>query len=295
MEIVVVTGAARSIGCELAISLSSEYNYHVFAGVRRREEYTKLENLDRCGNTGRGRLTPVMLDVTDGQQVIEAAEKVTLSAGSSGIKAVVNCPGLLYNDFIEFADIDQWNQAYDVQLNGNIRTFQCFASLLRESGDGRFIMMSSPMAFMGLPTMGSNALNRGATEALANVLRLELYGQPIQVSVVWPLGVRGGQVKKSEPQLLALKDRLSSDPRFKPYEKAFESFENFQDTMTWSTGQVLPTAVVPAVLDAIASSEPKSRYVVGKGPDEGLLPQAESGFIQKYLKRFWPPKTQASE
>ncbi len=287
-EIVVITGAARSIGLELALSLSADYGYDVFAGVRKETDFIEVTSQDRCGMTGIGSLTPLQMDVTKADELAAAAEMVSSRAGGRGVRGIINCPGLLYNAFVEFVDIEKWNEAYDVQLNGNIRMFQAFANLLRQNGDARFVMLSSPMAFMGLPTMGSNALNRGATEALANVMRLELIGQGIQIPVIWPLGVRGGQVKKSEPQLEAIETKLKENKAWAPYKDAYASFKAFMGSMTWQTDAVPPSVVVPAALAALRDQHPKLRYVVGKGPDGDFLPRPSKAFLKAYESNFWP-------
>ena len=281
-DVVIITGSARGIGRELALSLSTEHGYKVYAGVRKEadlEEWARLE-IDN--------LTPIMLDVTKSEQLMAAAEKVRKQSGDSGVKCIITCQGSTPVGLIEHFDIEKLDAAYDVQLNGNIRMFQAFGDLLRKNGDARFVMLSSPMNYMGLPTMGSNALNRGATEGLANTLRLETAKQGISISTIWPLGIRGGTVAEVEQQLMQIAEKTQSDPDWEHYADCFASFKNFKQSMAWNTDEVGPEVVTPAVIDAITNPTPEFRYVVGKGPANGGLPPVSRAFYDGYINNFWP-------
>ncbi|MEO1489012.1 MAG: SDR family NAD(P)-dependent oxidoreductase, partial [Pseudomonadota bacterium] len=240
----------------------------------------------RAANNGKGSITPLAMDVTDTEQLEAAAQTIAEVSGEGGVKGIITCQGLTPSNFIEFFEIDQLNAAYDVQLNGNIRMFQAFAKMLRTNGDARFVMLSSPMNHLGLPTMGSNALNRGATEGLANTLRLETAGQGIHVSVIWPLGIRGGTVAEVEEQLAAIGQKTQEDPDWMPYASAFDAFMKFKASMAWDTGEFGPEVVIPAALDALTSMAPEFRYTVGKGPAGNALPPPSRGFYDAYLASF---------
>ena len=287
-DIVVITGSARGIGLELALKLSAEHGYHVFAGVRKEVDLAKFEAQTKGGAIGKGHLTPIMMDVTKADELQAAAEKISKTAGTHGVNGIITCQGMTPLGLLEFADIDRLNAAYDVQLNGNIRVFQAFAKHMRQNGDARFIMLSSPMNHLGLPTMGTNALNRGATDGLANTLRLETAGQGIHVSVIWPLGIRGGTVEEAEGQLGELEEKTKNIDAWAPYANTVQAFMSYKSAMAWDTGEVGPDVVVPAELDALQSEAPEFRYTVGQTPPGDVLPSPSRAFHDLFMAKFWP-------
>ncbi len=69
MRSVVVTGASTGIGRATALRLDSD-GWQVFAGVRREGDGEALRQ------AGSGQIEPLMLDVTDPEQIAAAAKRV---------------------------------------------------------------------------------------------------------------------------------------------------------------------------------------------------------------------------
>ncbi|MHC4457979.1 MAG: SDR family NAD(P)-dependent oxidoreductase [Planctomycetota bacterium] len=120
-EAVIITGASRGIGLELALTLSGEYGFNIFAGVRREEDIANIHSQNRCETTGRGKLTPVLLDVTEPDHVRNTSELVSLKTGESGVKGILNVAGIYKGGPLEFADIEELQKVYNVQVYGTIR------------------------------------------------------------------------------------------------------------------------------------------------------------------------------
>lgn len=154
-EAVIITGASRGIGLELALTLSSEYGFHAFAGVRRDKDLVNLHSQNRCETTGRGKLVPVLLDVTNLDHVQSTVELVAQETGEHGVRGILNVAGIYKGGPLEFADIDELQRVYDVQVYGTLRMLQAFAPLLRKNDSSRFILFSSPAGLIGPPFMGS--------------------------------------------------------------------------------------------------------------------------------------------
>lgn len=76
--------------------------------------------------------------------------------------------------------------------------------------------------------MGSNALSRTATEALAKVLRLEILTQGISVSTIWPLGVKSGSFESLEEINEEIERNVQNNPGWAPYRQIWQAFQKFQ-------------------------------------------------------------------
>jgi NAD(P)-dependent dehydrogenase (short-subunit alcohol dehydrogenase family) len=81
-----VTGASTGIGRATALRLDAA-GWRVFAGVRREED---AEDLRRAGSDG---LAPLILDITEPDQVAAAAERIA-SDGEGGLDGLVNNAGV---------------------------------------------------------------------------------------------------------------------------------------------------------------------------------------------------------
>src|SRR6476646_8390592 len=84
---VLVTGASTGIGRATALRLDAA-GWRVFAGVRQGEDAESLRV------EASERLTPVMLDVADGEAIASAAELLTAKLGDAGLDGLVNNAGI---------------------------------------------------------------------------------------------------------------------------------------------------------------------------------------------------------
>src|ERR1700758_1394866 len=83
----VITGASTGIGRACALRLDRE-GWRVFAGVRREQDAERLRS--EAGP----RLTPLIIDVTDGDSIAAAAEQVKGVLGPAGLAGLVNNAGI---------------------------------------------------------------------------------------------------------------------------------------------------------------------------------------------------------
>lgn len=130
MPSVLVTGAARGIGRAIALRLAAG-GWDVVAGVRR--------ELDREALTAAGgdRISPVLLDVTEADQV--AALSSVLPAR---LDAVVNNAGIVVGGPVEAVAVDELRRQLDVNVVGQVAVAQAVLPRLRASR-GRVVFVSS--------------------------------------------------------------------------------------------------------------------------------------------------------
>ncbi|MEV0503292.1 SDR family NAD(P)-dependent oxidoreductase [Streptomyces spectabilis] len=190
--IAVVTGASSGIGLASARRLASD-GFDVVVAARR---FDRLETLAK--EIG-GRA--IRLDVTDAQSVAELAESV------SECKVLVNNAGCsLGVDRIADLDPEACLRMYEINVLGTIRVTQKLLPALRASGDARIVVITSLTGYQTYPGAAGYASAKYGQVAVADTLRKEMQGTPVQVIEIAPGLVRtefnlvrfGGDEKKAE-------------------------------------------------------------------------------------------------
>jgi NAD(P)-dependent dehydrogenase (short-subunit alcohol dehydrogenase family) len=184
---VLVTGANRGIGHALVEEALKRGAKRVYAGTRQ-----PLVHPD-------GRVTPVILDVTNAAQIQEAVEKV------ESLDLLINNAGLaLYDDLRDRAAIEQ---SLAVNFFGPYSVTQAFLPLLTESR-GAVVNNVSVMALAPLPLTPAYAISKAATFNMTQSLRALLAGQGVRVHAVLtgPTDTdmtRGFEIPKASPEAVA--------------------------------------------------------------------------------------------
>ena len=250
---VVVTGASTGIGKATALHLDS-LGLRVFAGVRRDEDGGKLRR------DSSDRLTPVLLDVTNPEQVAAAARQVGDAVQDSRLAGIVNNAGIAVAGPIEFVPLDQWRTQLEINVLGVVSMVQAFAPLLRESR-GRIVTVGSLGGRLAQPMAAPYCASKHALEAISDALRLELRPWGISVSLIqpgavktpiWDKGLRAGE------ELLR-----SAPPEVRSLYGAAVDIATKMAIHENETG-VDPLQVARAIEHALLSSRPRTRYPVGR-------------------------------
>ena len=184
---VLVTGANRGIGQALVEEALRRGAKRVYAGTRQ-----PLAHVD-------GRVTPLILDVTNAEQIQEAVERV------ESLDILINNAGLaLYDDLSDRAAIEQ---SLAVNLFGPYGVTQAFLPLLTRSR-GTIVNVLSVVAFAPLPIVPAYSISKAAALSLSQSLRALLAGQGVRVHAVLtgPTDTdmtRGFDMPKASPESVA--------------------------------------------------------------------------------------------
>jgi len=273
--IVVVSGASSGIGKHAAFGLAAE-GFIVYAGVRSEKDVEKLnsENVDKSRGGG---VVPVIFDVTKEETLITLKNKV-LNSGLP-LVAIVNNAGVSGRFPVEHANISHARHMFDVNYFGTLSLTQHFLPLIRKS-KGRILFVSSVASFAWAYGSSIYSGTKRAVEALVDSLRIELREFEVSVSSIQPGFIRTNI--ESASRISNYRDFGVTDDQYEEYKYFWDNCNKGRAKSFENAGSVELTT--NAIIDAITSSKPQTRYVVG--PATSLL----TGYQISMLLRFIPER-----
>lgn len=249
--VVLVTGASTGIGEACALRLAG-LGFRVYAGVR------KTTDAEALLSKRTGDLRPLMLDVTNEEQVKAAAETVRAETGGSGLYGLVNNAGIAIGGPLEFVPLDEFRKQLEVNLVGQLAVLQAFIPQLR-TARGRIVNMGSIAGRFSAPYQGPYAISKFGLEAMTDALRLELQPWGIHVSVIEPGNINTPIWKKSLSEWEETAKGLPA-AMWDLYGPAIRMMRKY---ISSKDPKVYPETVAEAVVHALTAPRPKTRYLVG--------------------------------
>jgi NAD(P)-dependent dehydrogenase (short-subunit alcohol dehydrogenase family) len=246
-----VTGASTGIGRATALRLDAA-GWRVFAGVRKDADAKAL------AEAGSDRLVPLILDVTDAEQIAAAAEQIGADAGGR-LDGLVNNAGIAVPGPLETLPLDDFRRQVDVNLTAQVAVTQALLPLIRPAR-GRVVFIASIGGRIAFPLNGAYHAAKFGIEAVGDVFRQELRPWGISVSIVEPGSIdtpiweRGAQ-NASEIEARAHPEQEAL------YGKAIASFRKVVQDL--ADRGIPPEKVAEAIAHALESSRPRTRYLVG--------------------------------
>lgn len=251
MKTVVITGASTGIGRASAEYLASK-GWVVFAGIR------NLEDADALRAVNAGDIRPLLLDVTDDDDVVEAVRTVSKALDGATLDGLVNNAGIAKMGPLAIQPLKDFEAHFSVNVFGMLRATQAFVPLLgadetRVGKPGRIINITSVGGRVSSPYLGAYTATKHANEAMTDTLRRELMIYGIDAIAIGPGSVKTPIWEKAEE---ANKDG--------PYAKSdwADSIEIFEDVMIrgGNEGGLDPKEVGKAIRKALEDPSPKARY-----------------------------------
>jgi NAD(P)-dependent dehydrogenase (short-subunit alcohol dehydrogenase family) len=269
-----VTGASSGIGRAVALALA-RHGFHVFATVRRAEDGAALQRHTT------GRFTPLLMDVTNPDQIADAHESVGRHVGQRGLDALVNNAGVGLAWPLELVPLDKFRSQFEINVDGQLAVTQAFLPLIRRA-TGRVVMIGSIADRLTPPFVGPLAASKHALLALTEALRLELAPWDIRVVLIEPGNIRTEAGGKFARDAAATLQQFDSTGRVL-YADAFRSM-----TTRFGARHELgsdPDVVAAVVTKAIEASRPRARYLVGKDALRFALAAKLPPFVLDPLRR----------
>ena len=179
-RIALVTGAAAGIGLVIARVFAEEGAHVYLADVQAEAAQAAAADLINNGLAA----TAVTADVTKGQDITALFRRIATETGR--LDAIVNNAGLnVRADFRHLTDAE-WVTMREVNLDGVVRVARDGFPLLKASGRGSLINVSSIMAHRALRQLAGYSATKGAVTALTKALAVEYAPFNIRVNSLAP-------------------------------------------------------------------------------------------------------------
>jgi NAD(P)-dependent dehydrogenase (short-subunit alcohol dehydrogenase family) len=246
---VLITGANSGIGLSATLRLASR-GWDVWGTVRTAAKGDLLvAEAEKAGVAGR--VHPFVLDVSDHDAIVAAWPDLP------DFYAVVNNAGYSEMGAIEEVSAADAKAQLDVNLVTPAIVSSCALPAMRARGAGRIVMVSSMFGKAAvMPLNGWYHASKFGLEAMSDVLRMEVAGFGVKVSIVEPgffrTGIDTWPADKAK-ELAARKD----SPYLAAYERSVEGFD--------VAGRYAPppSIVARTISSAIENRRPLRRYLVG--------------------------------
>jgi NAD(P)-dependent dehydrogenase (short-subunit alcohol dehydrogenase family) len=252
---VVVTGASSGIGRATALRLAGG-GWHVYAGVRKPDDGDTLKRSAHPGQL----ITPLLMDVTNADQIGAAVESVAEHVGYSGLNALVDNAGIGVAVPMELVPLESLRWQLEVNVVGQAAVTQAFLPMLRRAR-GRVVFIGSIGDRFTPPFGGPLAASKAAIASIADAFRQELAPWGIDVVLLEPASIRTDAIDKLQRDSRNAADEFSPDGR-----------ELYGETYLGMVSAALkreqkgspPDVVAEKVQRVLTMARPGARYLVGK-------------------------------
>lgn len=247
---ILVTGVSSGIGFSIAEKLLKS-GYFVIGTVRSLKDAERLTVSPFAKS-----FMPLEMDVTNQASILHAVEKIEHHLQGETLKALVNNAGISIDGPLMLQPLDEIKSIFEVNVFGLIAVTQSCLPLLgaistrREGSAGRVVNVGSVSGAITFPFTGAYSASKHAVEALSQAFRRELMPWGVEVVCVEPSFIQTSMFKKSAERATSYDGTI--------YEVMWSRFRNFL-SQTEATAKP-PDIVVDAVMHAIESNQPKTRY-----------------------------------
>jgi len=255
VPLALITGASTGIGRASALRLARS-GWTVLAGVR---DPAAGESLQAEG-PGAGRLLPVILDVTEPEQVAQAPAHVqeALGAGPCALDALVNNAGIAIGGPLELLSEEDLRAQFEVNVFGQVAVTKALLPCLRRAR-GRIVFVSSIGGRVAMAYTAPYAASKHAIEAFADALRVELVRSGVRVALIEPGSVATPIWDKGREAATQVQVPPELSEQYGHVAAAMD--KALADT---ARRGVPPELVAETIERALTASRMRARYVVGR-------------------------------
>jgi NAD(P)-dependent dehydrogenase (short-subunit alcohol dehydrogenase family) len=198
---VVITGAGTGIGKDAALTLHKD-GLDVYAGVLNVQEGEALLKEANISSSSKSKLSYIIIDVTNEQQIREAYQRVASEVGQAGLLGLINNAGIIGWGPLETLSIPEIQRVMDINVYGQLRMLNAFNPLLhladRTGVSPRVVWLGSFFGSVSVPGMAPYAMSKHALEAAALTYSRECLNTRIRNSIIAPFIIQTPMWQKGD-------------------------------------------------------------------------------------------------
>ena len=179
-KVVLVTGAARGIGREIAVSFAKEGCDIAAWDINMQETDELARTVEGCGR----KFMAQEVDVTDAAKVSEAVNKILDKLGKVDI--LVNNAGITKDNLLLRMSEAEWDAVIDVNLKGTFNCIKAASKLMIKQRSGKIINIASIIGIIGNAGQANYSASKAGIIALTKTMAKELACRNINVNAVAP-------------------------------------------------------------------------------------------------------------
>ena len=179
---VLVTGASRGIGADVAIAFARG---GAAVAVNGRSESDSLQEVaQRCRDAGAADVVMAVGDVSDAGQAAAVVQAAVEQLG--GVDVLVNNAGTLNSAPLVDLDVQQWDEMVASDLRSAYLCTHAALPAMLDRGWGRIINITSQLAVKGAPGMAHYSAAKAGVIGFTRSVAQEVAGQGVLVNAVAP-------------------------------------------------------------------------------------------------------------
>ncbi|WP_166355322.1 SDR family NAD(P)-dependent oxidoreductase [Phytoactinopolyspora limicola] len=180
---VLITGASRGIGRELAVGLAER---GLAVGLLARDQRRLDEVAAECRERGAAEVVVVVADVVDSTAVLAAVDEVESTLG--GVDLLVNNAGVIEPEATDFLGLDaeQTWRVIEVNVRGPMLVTQAALRGMVRSGGGRVVNLSSGAAYKPMTSYTGYTVAKGALTRFTTQLNAQFQDRGVLAFDVAP-------------------------------------------------------------------------------------------------------------
>jgi len=194
-KVAIVTGASRGIGRSIAVSLAAEGAAVVLAA----RDQTALAQTAQTVRQAGGQALVVPTDMADEASIKNLVQATARECGR--LDLLVNNAGITHSALLEQTKTEDWDRCMTINARGPFILCREAIPLLRRTGGGRIINISSVVGVKGYPKQSAYTASKHAVRGMSIALAEELRNDNIRVHVICPGGVYTDLVRKVRPDI----------------------------------------------------------------------------------------------
>ena len=247
-KVAAVTGAGSGIGRALSVNLAQQGCHLALSDVNEKGLQETADLISQYGV----KVTTQKLNVADKDAFYAWADQVVADHGC--VNLIFNNAGVSLSETIETMSYENFEWLMNINFWGVVHGTKAFLPLLKASGDGHVVNVSSVFGIIAVPSQGAyNAAKfavKGFTECLREELALE--GSQVQVTCIHPGGIKTNIVRNSRIGEVGLAGARTKDKATKMFDKA---------------ARTSPPVAAQTILNGVRKNKPR----VLIGPDARVI------------------------